>query len=48
MYQTSSARFKRVVLELAAGLGSDAKAYREFGVKRSTFYGWKKVFAEQR
>ena len=47
MHQTSSARYKKVVLELAAGLGSDAKAFRDLGVKRSTFYRWKKAFAEQ-
>jgi transposase InsO family protein len=44
---THSARFKKLVLELAEGLGSDAKAYREFEVPRSTFYRWKKAFAAE-
>ena len=47
MYQIRSIRYKRVVLEYAAGIGNDAKACREFEVRRSTFYRWKKAFAEQ-
>jgi transposase InsO family protein len=46
-YRRTTARFKKVVLEIAEGLGSDAKAYREFEVPRSTFYRWKKVYAEE-
>ena len=42
-----SVRYKRLVLELAEGLGSDAKAYREFDVPKSTFYEWKKAFREE-
>lgn len=42
-----SVRFKRVVLDIAEGLGSDIKSYREYEVPRSTFYRWKKAYAEQ-
>ena len=42
-----STRLIKLVLELAEGLGSDAKAYREFEVPRSTFYRWKKAYSEQ-
>jgi transposase InsO family protein len=44
--QMRSVRVKRLVLELAEGLGSDARAYREFGVPRSTFYRWKRAYSE--
>ena len=44
-YQRTTTRLKKVVLELAEALGSDAKAYREFDIPRSTFYRWKKVYA---
>ena len=46
-YKRTAARFKEVVLECAEALGSDAKAYREFDVPRSTFYRWKRVYAEE-
>jgi len=42
-----SIRFKMYILDLAEGLGSDARSYREYGVPRSTFYRWKKARAEQ-
>ena len=38
---------KKVVLELAREMGSDAKAYRSFEVPRSTFYRWKRAFAQE-
>ena len=41
-----SVRFKRYVLDLAEGWGSDAKSYRDTEVPRSTFYRWKKARAE--
>ena len=47
MSPVRSVRYKNVVLKYAAGLGNAAKAWREFGVKRSTFYRWKKAFTEQ-
>lgn len=39
-----SVRYKKVVLEVAEALGSDAKSYRDFDVPRSTFYEWKKAY----
>jgi transposase-like protein len=42
-----SPKFKRLVLDLAEGLGSDAKSYREFNVSKSTFYKWRKMFREK-
>ena len=42
-----SPRYKRLVLELAEGLGSDVKAYREFNVSKSTFYEWRKTFRKE-
>lgn len=42
-----SVRYKRLVLDIAEGLGSDAKAYREYDVPKSTFYEWKKAFREE-
>ena len=42
-----SPRYKRLVLELAEGLGSDTKAYREFNVSKSTFYEWRKIFRKE-
>ena len=42
-----SSRYKRLVLELAEGLGSDTKAYREFNVSKSTFYQWRKAFRKE-
>lgn len=41
-----SVRYKKVVLEVAEALGSDAKSYRDFDVPRSTYYEWKKAFNE--
>jgi hypothetical protein len=40
-------RLKLVTLELAELLGSNAKAYREFEVPKSSFYRWKKAFAKE-
>jgi transposase InsO family protein len=45
--QIRSVKLKRLILELAEGLGNDAKVCREWAVPRSTFYRWKKAFAEQ-
>lgn len=42
-----SVRLKKLVLEFAEGLGSDARAYRDFEVPRSTFYRWKKAYRER-
>jgi transposase InsO family protein len=39
-------RFRYNVLEYAREIGSDAKSYRFFEVPRSTFYRWKKAYAE--
>lgn len=39
--------YKKLVLEYADLIGSDAKSYREFDVPRSTFYEWKKAFKEE-
>ncbi len=47
MHRRWTVRYKRLVLELAEGLGSDAKAYREFDVPKSTFYEWKKALREE-
>lgn len=47
MSHVCSVRYKKVVLEYAAGIGNDAKACREFGIKRSTFYRWRRAFAEE-
>ena len=40
-------RRKLRVLERAEELGCDAKAYRYFGVPKSTFYRWRKAYLEQ-
>lgn len=37
MHQIRSVRYKRVVLEFAAGIGNDAKACREFGEQDFVF-----------
>ena len=42
-----SVRYKKLVLDYAEGVGSDAKSYREFDVPRSTFYEWKKIYKEE-
>jgi len=42
-----SVRYKRIVLEIAEALGSDAKSYRDFDVPRSTFYEWKRAFKKE-
>jgi transposase InsO family protein len=42
-----SVRFKRVILDYAEGIGSDAKAYRELGIPKSTFYEWKRAFKKE-
>lgn len=42
-----SIRFKKVVLEYGELCGSDAKSYREYEVSKSTFYQWRKAFAEE-
>jgi len=42
-----SIRFKKVVLEYAELCGSDAKSHRELEVSKSTFYQWRKAFAER-
>jgi transposase InsO family protein len=47
MGKRRSPRYKRVVLEVAEGLGSDIKSYRDFDVPRSTFYEWKKAFGRE-
>lgn len=39
--------YKKLVLEYADLIGSDAKSYRDFDVPRSTFYEWKKSFKEE-
>jgi len=41
-----AAHRKWVILEFAKGVGNNAKACREFGVPKSTFYEWKKAYAE--
>lgn len=40
-------RRRKLVLEYAALCRSDANSYRYFEVARSTFYRWKKAFAEK-
>lgn len=42
-----SPQFKRAILELAEGLGNDAKVYREFNVAHGTFYQWRKSFRRE-
>jgi len=42
-----SVRFKKLVLEMAEALGSDAKSYREFKLNKGTFYRWKKAYAKE-
>lgn len=42
-----SVPYKKVVLEYAELCGKDAESYRSFGVSRSTFYEWKKIFRER-
>ena len=37
---------KYVILEFAKAIGNNLKACREFGVPKSTFYEWKKAYAE--
>jgi len=41
-----AAQRKYMILDFALGSGNIAKACREFGVPRSTFYEWKKAYAE--
>ena len=40
--------FKWSVLQFAKGDRTDAKAYRDFNVPKSTFYGWKRAFEKER
>jgi len=40
-------RYKKMVLEYARLIGSDAKSYRDFEVPKSTFYRWKHAFAAE-
>jgi len=45
--QIRSVRLKKLILELAEGLGNDSKVCREWGVPRSSFYRWRTAYAEQ-
>ena len=40
-------QFKQSVLQYAKGDRTDAKAYRDFDVPKSTFYGWKRSFDKE-
>ena len=40
-------QFKWSVLQYAKGCRTDAKAYRDFDVPKSTFYGWKRGFGKE-
>jgi len=42
-----SVRFKKLVLEMTEVHGNASKVCREWGVTRSTFYHWKKTFANE-
>lgn len=46
-YPVRSVRLKKLILELAEALPDTAKICREWEVPRSTFYRWKKAYAEQ-
>ena len=39
--------FKWSVLQFAKGDRTDAKAYRDFNVPKSTFYAWKRAFDKE-
>jgi transposase InsO family protein len=45
--QIRSVRLKKLILELAEGLGNDSKVCREWGVPRSSFYRWRTAYTEQ-
>jgi transposase len=40
-------QFKWSVLQYAKGCRTDAKAYRDFDVPKSTFYGWKRAYEKE-
>ncbi len=40
-------QFKWTVLQFAKGNRTDAKAYRDFNIPKSTFYGWKRAFEKE-
>ncbi len=46
-YPVRTVKLKKLVLELAEALGNSAKVCREWEVPGSTFYRWKKDYAEQ-
>jgi len=41
-----AAHRKYVILEYAKGIGNNKKACRDFNVPKSSFYEWKKAYAE--
>ncbi len=47
MRRARSIQFKKVILDIAMGLGKDVKSYRELDVPRSTFYTWKRAYREK-
>jgi transposase len=40
-------QFKWTVLQYAKSRRTNAKAYRDFNVPKSTFYGWKRAFDKE-
>ena len=45
-YPMRTVQVKKLVLELAEGLGNTAKVCHEYRVPRSTFYRWKEAYAK--
>ena len=42
-----SFRYKKLALDYAESIGSDAKSYREFDVLNSTFDEWRKAYKKE-